>query len=262
MNDPIALILILAATAIAVWFAYRYAQAREESVAARARFEGVDMIRTERDRAVAECETLRAKASKLEAELASEKGAATARAHAAEEQAKALKEQFGALAAQALNANQQSFLTLANETFEKHKVATQGGMKEVITPAQEALAKLAEHVSALEKTRLQDKSAIGEQMTQIANTLKETQTVTGKLAGALRQSPKARGAWGEQTLRNVLEISGLVPNIDFTEQSSTTDGEGARLRPDVIIKLPGDRCIVVDFESRALGGAGRQRCAR
>jgi DNA recombination protein RmuC len=98
----------------------------------------------------------------------------------------------------------------------------------------------------LEKTRLQDKSAIGEQMAQIAATLKDTQSVTGKLAGALRQSPKARGAWGEQTLRNVLEISGLVPNVDFTEQSSTTDGEGARLRPDVIIKLPGDRCIVVD----------------
>ena len=55
-----------------------------------------------------------------------------------------------------------------------------------------------------------------------------------------------RGRWGEQTLRNVLELSGLAAHVDFTEQVSTTDGEGARLRPDVVINLPGGRCIVVD----------------
>jgi DNA recombination protein RmuC len=246
MNDPIALILLLVAAGAAVWFAYRFSKAREEAVAAAARLEGVNLIREERDRAVSECETLREKAGRLEAELASAKGAAGARAVAAEEQAKALKEHFGALAAQALDASQQRFLSLANETFEKHKIAAQGGMKEVLTPAQEALAKLAGSVEALEKARLQDKSAIGEQVRQMMDAVGSTNKTTHQLLNALRASPKARGRWGEQTLRNVLELSGLAPNVDFTEQVANTDGEGARLRPDVVINLPGGRCIVVD----------------
>src|SRR4029077_969330 len=98
----------------------------------------------------------------------------------------------------------------------------------------------------MEKARLSDKSQLGEQMRSIGETLKETQNSTSKLALALRASPKARGRWGEQTLRNVLELSGLAPNVDFTEQVSTTGDEGARLRPDVVINLPGGRCIVVD----------------
>lgn len=246
MTESLLIVLLVVAIGAAAWFAYRAQKAQEAAIEAKARLEGVNLIREERDRAVAERDALREKAGKLEAELASEKGAAVARAEAAEAQAKALKEQFSALATQALDASQQRFLSLANETFEKHKVAAQGGVKEALAPTHEQLTRLTEHVTALEKARLQDKSAIGQQMLQIATTLKDTQNVTGKLANALRQSPKARGRWGEQTLRNVLELSGLAPNVDFTEQVSTTDGEGARLRPDVVINLPGGRCIVVD----------------
>lgn len=228
----ILLALALAATGAALWFATRAA--------------GVEPIRAERDRALGELTTLRAEKARLGAELAAERAAAETRQAAAEENAKALEAQFIALATQALDANRQSFLALANETFSKHKEAAQGGVKEVLTPAQEQLAKLAASVEALEKSRTQDKAALGEQMRIIGETLKETQGVTGKLVNALRASPKARGRWGEQTLRNVLEIAGLSPHADFTEQSTTTDGEGARLRPDVIIRLPGERCIVVD----------------
>ena len=137
-------------------------------------------------------------------------------------------------------------MALANETFEKHKVAATGGMKEVLTPAQEALSKLAVSVEALEKARLQDKSAINEQVKQIVDAVGTTNKTTTQLLSALRASPKMRGRWGEQTLRNVLELSGLSAHVDFKEQFSTTDGEGSRLRPDVVINLPGGRCIVVD----------------
>jgi DNA recombination protein RmuC len=81
---------------------------------------------------------------------------------------------------------------------------------------------------------------------QMVDAVGSTNKTTEKLLTALRASPKMRGRWGEQTLRNVLEISGLSAHVDFTEQVSTTDGEGARLRPDVVINLPGGRCIVVD----------------
>ena len=228
MTESLLLLLALAAIGAAAWFAYRSA--------------GVDPIRAERDRAQAELVSLRQENSRIAAELAAEKGAAAAR----ENNAKLLEQQFVAVATQALEANRQSFLALANETFQKHSQAAQGGVKEVLAPAQEQLTKLATSVEALEKSRLQDKSAMGEQVRQIMDAVGSTNKTTHQLLNALRASPKARGRWGEQTLRNVLELSGLAPRVDFTEQVSTTDAEGARLRPDVVINLPGGRCIVVD----------------
>ncbi len=239
MTDILLILLVIASGAAAAFFAFRAAKAQALAASAQ-------MLKAERDRAVADLETQRREATRLGAELASERGAAQARAQALEEQQKALKDNFAALAAQALDESQKRFLAAAEENFKRHNEAAKGGMKETLAPAQEAVAKLALRVEEMEKARITDKSALGEQMRSIGETLKETQGATTKLALALRASPKARGRWGEQTLRNVLELSGLAPNVDFVEQVTTTDGEGARLRPDVVINLPGGRCIVVD----------------
>src|SRR5262245_12872906 len=225
MTESLLLLLALGAIGAAAWFAYRSA--------------GVDPIRAERDRAVAELTTLRAENARLVADLAGERAAAAGRTESEEAR-------FLALAAQALDASQQRFMTLAKETFEKHSQAAAGGVKEVLAPAQEQLAKLATSVEALDKARLQDKSAMGEQVRQIIDAVGSTNKTTQNLLTALRASPKMRGRWGEQTLRNVLELSGLAAHVDFTEQVTTSDGEGSRLRPDVVINLPGGRCIVVD----------------
>ena len=225
MIESLLLLLAVAAIAAAGWFAYRSA--------------GVDPIRAERDRAVAELTSLRQENSRLAAELAAAKATTAGRSESEEAR-------FLQLAAKALEASQKSFMTLANETFEKHKQAAAGGVKEVLAPAQEQLAKLATSVEALDKARLQDKSAINEQVRQMVDAVGSTNKTTQNLLTALRASPKMRGRWGEQTLRNVLELSGLAAHVDFTEQVSTTDGEGSRLRPDVVINLPGERCIVVD----------------
>ncbi|HWA00342.1 MAG TPA: DNA recombination protein RmuC [Caulobacterales bacterium] len=239
MTESLLSVLLLAAALGAGWFAYRAAKAQALAASAQA-------LKDERDRAIAEAGKLRDDVVKLTAELASEKGAGEARRVAAEEAQKALREQFEALAAKALDANQQRFLSLANETFEKHKQAAQGGVKEVLAPAQEALTKLGAQVEALEKSRTQDKAALGEQVKHLMDVVGTTNTTTNKLINVLRASPKARGRWGEQTLRNVLELAGLAPRVDFNEQTTTTDGEGGRLRPDVVINLPGGRCIAVD----------------
>ncbi len=225
MTESILLLLAVAAMGAAAWFAYRSA--------------GVDPIRTERDRAVSELATLRQENTRLATELAAAKAATAGRSDSEEAR-------FVEIATKALQASQQTFMALANETFEKHKQAAAGGVKEVMAPAQDALTKLATSVEALEKARLQDKSAMGEQVRQIVDAVGSTNKTTTQLLSALKASPKMRGRWGEQTLRNVLELSGLAPNVDFTEQVSTTDGEGSRLRPDVVINLPGGRCIVVD----------------
>ncbi len=225
MTESLLLVLALGAVGAALWFAYRAA--------------GVEPIRAERDRAVRELAVLRQEHVQLTAELAAAKASKAERSEADDAR-------FKALAQQALDASQQRFLALAKETFEKHSQAAAGGVKEVLAPTQEQLAKLAQSVDALDKARLADKSAINEQVRQIVDAVGTTNKTTTQLLSALKASPKMRGRWGEQTLRNVLELSGLAPNVDFVEQVSTTDGEGGRLRPDVVINLPGGRCIVVD----------------
>jgi DNA recombination protein RmuC len=225
MTESLLLLWALAASGAAAWFVYRAA--------------GVEPIRAERDRLHGEAEALRKENVDLAARLAAAQAAKAERSESEEAR-------FLALAAQALDASQKRFMALANETFEKHKSAAAGGVKEVLAPAQEQLAKLAQSVEALDKARLQDKSAINEQVRQIVDAVGTTNKTTTQLLSALRASPKMRGRWGEQTLRNVLELSGLSAHVDFKEQLTTTDGEGARLRPDVVINLPGGRCIVVD----------------
>ncbi|ANP45201.1 DNA recombination protein RmuC [Candidatus Viadribacter manganicus] len=232
MIESLPLLLALAAIGAAAFFAWRAMQAQ-------ALAGGAELIKAERDRALAELKVLREENTRLTAELAAALASKSERSESEEAR-------FLALASKALEASQATFMSLANETFEKHKQAAQGGVKEVLAPAQEQLTKLAATVDALDKARIQDKSAMGEQVRQIVDAVGSTNKTTQNLLTALRASPKMRGRWGEQTLRNVLELSGLSAHVDFKEQFSTTDGEGARLRPDVVINLPGGRCIVVD----------------
>jgi DNA recombination protein RmuC len=239
MTESLPLLLALAAVGAAAFFAWRAMQAQ-------ALAGGAELLKGERDRALAELKALREENTRLTAELAATQAQKAERSESEEAR-------FLALAAKALESSQANFMTLANETFEKHKQAAAGGVKEVLAPAQEQLAKLATSVEALDQARLADKSAINEQVRHIVDAVGTTNKTTTQLLSALKASPKMRGRWGEQTLRNVLELSGLAPNVDFTEQVSTTDGEGARLRPDVVINLPGGRCIVVDSKVALTG---------
>ncbi len=256
---PLVLILLLLLAAGAAYAAWEWrraadgkAKAEQDLAAAKAKLEQVESYRGERDAAVAARDAAVAEAARVGAALAAEKGGSDARTIAAHEREQALlamkdelQNSFLALAQRALSQNEQSFLALANETFEKHHTAAAGGMKEMVTPVTEQFARLTETIALLDKARTEDKSALFEQMRQVSETLSQTQMTTGKLVNALRAAPKARGRWGEETLRNVLELSGLSHHIDFTQQSSH-DGDSGKLRPDVLINLPGGRCIVVD----------------
>ncbi len=246
MTDSLAPILLFLALAAAGYFAWRWQDAAKQLTTqasqageARAKLALIDTVTAERDR-------YRDEASALAQKLAAEAARAAERDEAHAQMRAEFEKTFETMANRALAQNEQRFLTLANETFEKHKTAAASGVKEAVTPVQEHFAKLAETIAALDKSRTEDKSQITEQMRQISETMAQTQAVTSKLAISLRGAPKTRGRWGEETLRNVLELSGLSQQIDFTEQFTAQDGEGAKLRPDVIIRLPGGRCIVVD----------------
>lgn len=239
MTESLLLLLLLPTVAAALWFAHRSA--------------GVESVRTERDKAQTELSGLRAENARLASALAAEKATAQARSEEGERREQALRtlqaemeKTFQVAATQALDASQQRFMATANEVFEKHREAAAGGVKEVLLPAQEALAKLAGSVDALDKARIEDKSTLTEQMTQIRDVVARTRDETSKLMTVLRTSPKARGRWGEESLRNVLELSGLSKHLDFVEQTAQEGDAGRTIRPDVIVRLPGERCIVID----------------
>lgn len=209
------------------------------------RLEAQGALSEERDAARQEAARAREALAALQAGEAARAEAAAQREQALLAMKVEVEKSFSALAADALSRNEQRFLALANESFDKHRAAAQGQVKEAVDPVKETFARLAESVAALDKSRTEDKATLSEQLRAVAEQLKETQGATGKLVNALRAAPKTRGRWGEETLRNVLEMAGLASHVDFEEQT-TVAGESGRLRPDVTIRLPGGRVIVVD----------------
>lgn len=160
----------------------------------------------------------------------------------------AMMAQFQALAGQALQSTSASFLTIANETFEKHKAhfETTGSrheseLKSLIAPIGEQLKIYQERLKELEQTR-------GSESHSLKNQISSLQSETARLVNALRSAPKTRGRWGEEALKNVLELSGMSPFCDFVAEKSFA-GEDGRLRPDVIIRMPGGRFLVVDAKA-------------
>ena len=155
------------------------------------------------------------------------------------------KEQFAALAQDVLGKSQQQFMALANETFSKHKESSKGELEKLMEPIGENFAEFKKRVEAIEKVRTEDRSAMGEQIKAMASDLERNRNATSKLVTAL-SAPKGGGRWGEMTLRNVMEHAGLSGHCDFSEQVQATGEDDRVLRPDVVIRLPGNREIVVD----------------
>jgi DNA recombination protein RmuC len=159
-----------------------------------------------------------------------------------------LTQTFQALADAALRSNQSAFLDAARSSLETTRVemtgdlaqkqtAIEGAIGGMVQPLADSLGRLETHVRELERAREKAYGSLGEQVQTLA---RETAT----LSTALR-SPHIRGRWGEVTLRRVAELAGMVPNCDFQEQE-TREGDGVRIRPDMTVRLPGGRTLVVD----------------
>ncbi len=158
---------------------------------------------------------------------------------------------FNALSSAALKSSSEDFLRLASEHLGKVIADTKGKLGEhqaamdgLIKPLNEALKKYEEQLHLIEIKRKQDYTSLDEQIKLLATTHRELQKETINLVTALRK-PHIRGRWGEITLKNVVEMAGMSAHCDFTEQI-TIEGDGGRLRPDMIIHLPGGHNIVVD----------------
>ena len=151
---------------------------------------------------------------------------------------------FADMARRAVAQAHKTFLENADETFKRHDADARSRLEKLMEPIGKNFAEFKSRVEALEKVRTEDKTAIQEQVKAIGESLMENTRQTNKLVTAL-SAPKSGGRWGETSLRNVMERAGLSEFCDFTKQTTdTVDGE--RSRPDVIIRLPGGREIVVD----------------
>lgn len=168
-----------------------------------------------------------------------------------------LKESFQALSADALKSNNQAFLHLANATLEKFQSEAKGDLEmrqqaveNLVAPIGESLKKVDAQIQQIESARNQAYGDLTAQVRSLIVTQEKLQSETGNLVKALR-TPTVRGRWGEIQLKRVVEIAGMLPYCDFVEQETVTTSAG-RLRPDLIVRLPGGKNVVVDAKTPLL----------
>lgn len=198
------------------------------------------------EKALVERDDARMAVSALTAERKVKDEAHAAQIKALQDAKELLSAQFSEVGGKVLEAAQKQFLERAEARFKQSEELAGQGIKALLQPVHDRLQRYEEQVTKVETER---RDAFGLLHGQIAAMREGTERVSSeaaKLVNALRNAPKARGRWGEQQLRNVLESCGLAEHADFMTEVSVADGEGGRLRPDVIVKVPGGKSLVID----------------
>ena len=157
---------------------------------------------------------------------------------------------FRGISGEALQQNSDSFFDLAKTTFEKYQAQTEKkaiAVDQLVKPIHESLEKVDKKIHELEKSRIGAYSSLKTQVDSLLDTQKALHSETANLARALRM-PNTRGRWGEMQLKRVVEMAGMVAHCDFFEQSHITTEDGS-FRPDLLVKLPGNKQIVVDAKA-------------
>lgn len=169
-----------------------------------------------------------------------------------------LRDSFKALSADALQHNNQSFLQLAQSALEKFQESARGDLDkrqqaihQLVQPVRESLEKFDTKIQSLEKERVGAYAGLNQQVKSLLETQIQLRTETANLVKALG-TPRIRGRWGEIQLKRVVELAGMLDHCDFYEQQSVTTEEG-RLRPDLVVRLPGGKNIVVDAKAPLAG---------
>lgn len=196
-----------------------------------------------------------AEQAELQERLAQERRAAAEKLALIDQAQTQLQQAFQALSADALRANNESFLKLAQENLARFQsVAAQDLSKrqeaivQLTQPIRERLEQFDVKLNSLEQARTNAYGAMNQQITDLLQIhLPKLHRETADLVRALRQ-PQTRGRWGEVQLKRVVELAGMLEHCDFEEQVSQSDA-GNRLRPDMIVHLPGGRQVVVDAKA-------------
>ena len=175
----------------------------------------------------------RSRSTQLETELTLLRRAGDERATVVAE----ARDAFQALSSEALRQTSSSFLEVAKTQLSGH-----------VAPLKDSLERMDRQMSGMEKVRQEAYGAVTQHLNTLASTQERLRLETGNLVKALR-TPHVRGRWGEVQLRNVVEAAGLLAHCDFQEQASTRDAEGSLLRPDLVVRIPGGKQVVVDAKA-------------
>jgi DNA recombination protein RmuC len=271
----VTLLLGLAFGAGGLWLLLRtkitaaYDRGRSESAAETAalaerllaREQSIEELRnrlTEKDSSLAnlqrELDVLKMKAADLNRALLEQQKQTQEKLALLDDAKRQLSDAFKALAADALKNSNTSFLELAKTQLERFQESAKGDLEkrqlaidEMVKPVKETLGKVDVKLQEIEKSRIEAYTGLTEQVKSLSETQKELRGETANLVKALRR-PQARGRWGEIQLQRVVEMAGMLEHCDFFQQQSC-DAEDGRLRPDLVVRLPGHRTIVVDAKT-------------
>ncbi|CAK9041885.1 Uncharacterized glycosyltransferase sll0501 [Durusdinium trenchii] len=163
-----------------------------------------------------------------------------------------LDTEFKAATSEMLKGAHEAFLQRANETFARYRetASAEGerrrkALDDLLKPVSDTLARYEKGLAELRDEQQKSRGELKGQIGALARSTVEVREEAQKLATALRAGPKTRGRWGEEQLRNVVEIAGMTAYVDFEEQASHDDGE-RRKQPDMVVRLPGGRVVAVD----------------
>lgn len=194
----------------------------------------VDAVRGERDGLKTEMATLKANADNFEEQKRS-----------LEETKEGLLKEFQNTGAKVLGQAQKDFMEQASERFGHSEKANKEAVASLLKPVDDRLKSYEQQVEKLEKQRIDAFGSLRAQIDEMQKGQQAVQAEAMKLSSALTAGPKARGRWGEQQLKNLLEQCGLAEHTDFMLEHSVETDEG-RLRPDAIVKIPGGKMLVID----------------
>jgi DNA recombination protein RmuC len=227
-------------------------RAREE---ARKQLEArLGQVGAERDRLRDDCSALQAESARLQTTIEKERQAAEEKLRVLNDAQAKLSDAFKALSAEALQHNNASFLHLAKVTLEKFQETARGDLDlrqqaigDLVKPLKESLQKVDQKIQEIETARAVAYSGLTDHLRGLATAQASLERETTRLVGALR-APAARGRWGEIQLQRVVEMAGMVAYCDFDPQANVTTEDG-RQRPDVVIRLPNQKNVVIDAKA-------------
>jgi DNA recombination protein RmuC len=238
--DPIVILLLLILLAVGFVLGWMVGRGRAGALAEE-RGRTCDQLRTELAAAAAERDGARQDLAGLQADARNFE----ARMKELLEAKEALTAQFHEVGAKLLSDAQKQFLERADARFNQASEKSETQLKALLQPVEATLKRYEDGLKEVEKNRVDQYAGLREAVQLLHAGHGQVRDETARLVNALRSSPKARGRWGEQSLRNVLEQAGLSPFADFRTEVSVNTEDG-RLRPDVVVRMPGGRKLIID----------------
>ena len=209
----------------------------------------IDALRLQLDEVVKERDANRTAANELAAVRAGQEErekAFEARIKELMEAKDALSAQFAEIGSKLLETAQKQFLERADDRFRQSEENSGNNLRALLQPVHDRLQRYEETVTKVEQDRRKDFGLLTGHIEGMRTQTERVSAEAAKLVNALRNAPKARGRWGEQQLRNVLETCGLSEHCDFATEVSIASEDGGRLRPDVVVRVPGGQSLVID----------------